>query len=1172
MLRFLVKLSCIALALTPGNIEAAQVQLAPGNGVWLEPADTTVVNNEASVINTLKSGAIKHVFLYTIGYASSAYAAYAPFIQLAHNNGMTVHAVCANKANVTNNGVLSPILLSNALNQVFTYNSNYPAAAFDGVQIDVEGVTGSSLLALVEGVHVPQTLVFSAAVQPNEFYSGVESYYAALLQDTDLDVLIPMIYIMDGMGYSGGVAQFTFTIPSIASKTTEMLNLIASTQGQLMTGLSSYDYEFPISMSSGAIDTSFSSSAPFSQYAWSPGSTYGVPNLAATVPVVDVQYLTNSPNSIYPNAGVSIYRFACNSTDWMDVAEMTPDGLANSITAANQGGSGNSHYVGTCLWVYHTTFDHYSERQVGLIGGDTNYPAPVAGIQVLSFTNGLVQLQVTLTNTNPSQGILGAHSSAGVHLQLQGAASFVSASPGTFHAVEAFNSSGALLSSISGSQFLELRRMFFTQTNSQGAISGVINISAPASFTLLYRSWMTDKDSICNTIATSEPYIARSPNDVNYNAPARFATLATFATNFIAANTPAYVSAVIADGPFAYYRLNDTGVATFSNQLFTAQNIGTVGASGNGAAALTNGGISTSIVNTAPGPLANATNGAFNFPGSDTNCIIIPYRPEWNQNAPFTVEMWLKGGTNFCCPAASCQYDTQGWLFYQGSQGQTNGNGWWFRVYESNSVRVNAQINMTVATNAWSCVVGVYDGSSILLYTNGALAVSTVLTNSYTPNTNTALAMTVGARSGTTAYFYSGLISQFAFYTNALSASEIAAHYAAATTNAAGYGAQILARQPAGYWPFNDPLNPPMALDSGDGGWSFNGAYYNWSTNIPALESPAYPGFDPANKALQLFGTNGQVFIPPLNLNTNTVTFECWLNPNGTQQSYAGLVMHRNVGGGGSSGCGLDFHGTNNHLGYYWNDVANTYGWDSGLIPALCMWSYAALAVSPTQAVLCLCDGVTWKTATNTVSHAVQPFAGPIRIGSDGGTNRWFNGEMDEVAIYDKTLSPAQLLVHALAGFGNTNQPIFTTCPASQTVQAGSTATFSAVVAGTPAFACQWSVNGTNIPNATNLSLVIPNSDYTNAGQYHLGVTNGYGGVLSPVAVLVVMPPPSVTNLTFRISNGASGLSLGLIWSAGTLYSAGAVTGPWTVVNGATLPYYQVPINSSVATRFYNIQ
>jgi hypothetical protein len=222
--------------------------------------------------------------------------------------------------------------------------------------------------------------------------------------------------------------------------------------------------------------------------------------------------------------------------------------------------------------------------------------------------------------------------------------------------------------------------------------------------------------------------------------------------------------------------------------------------------------------------------------------------------------------------------------------------------------------------------------------------------------------------------------------------------------------------------------------------------------------------------------------------------------------------------------------------------------------------------------VLCLCDDATFRTVTNTVSHAVQPFAGPIRIGSDGGAGRWFNGQIDEVAIYNKTLSPSQLLAHAQAGFGNANQPIFTTCPMPQSVQAGATAVFSPAVSGAPTMSYQWSMDGTNIPGASSLSLVIANADYTNAGSYQLGVTNGYGGVLSPAATLAVLPPPSVTNLTFRISNGASGMSLGLIWPAGTLYSASALTGPWTVVSGASPPYYQISIDQAVATQFYCVQ
>jgi hypothetical protein len=1163
-------ISCFLLAwMVAGGLKAAQVQLPSGNGIWLRPSYTTVPGNETALVAGLKARAITNVFLWTIGYTSAQYVTYVPFIQQAHANGLKVHAVCATKTTVTSGGTLSSLLLSNVLNEVFTFNGNHAEAPFDGVQIDVEGVTGSSLLALVSGVSVPETLVFSAAVQPNEFYSNVESYYASLLQNTDLDVLIPMVYIMDGVWYSGGTAAFTFNFAKIQTKTAHVLSLLPS-NGGMMTGLSAYDREYPVSKSSGAIDQDYLESLGYSDgftqpaFSTSPSSAYSVPNLvAAGKPLVDVSYQTNT--------GVSIYRFDYDTNRWWDVIELTPIGLRRSISAADQGAAGDSQYLRTCTYIYHTTFDPYIGRQEGLTADDATYPNPNVTVQVVSLQGGVARVRVSLTNANPSEHVLGAHSAAGVHLRLEGA-SFVSADEGTFHAAEAFNSSGNLLANINGAQIIELRRCFFENSASPQAQSGDITISASASFTLRYRAWMMDKDSICNEVGTSEPYVARSPDDVHYSSSSRFLTYATIATNIVVPQTARYPAAVLADIPFAYYRFAEAGVATVADP-FTARNLGTLGAAGNGAAVTTNYGFSTSILGAQPGALAVATNTAFGFPGSgDTNRIIVPYKPEWNVSGPFTIELWLKGGTGFSCPAASAEFDTRGWLVYQGDSGQTSGNGWYFRVYKSGSVRVTAQVNMTVSANAWYHIVGVYDGTNALLYTNGALAATTALNGTYAPNINTAYPLTFGARPNAGAYSYGGFMDEPAFYTNALSASQIAAHYAAATTNATGYAAHILAHNPPGYWRFNELLTHPLAINNGTGGAACDGAYLHWSTTVPDLQSPAWPGLETTNRVLQVFGTNGQVMIPPLNLNTNAVTFECWLKRNGSQQSFAGLVMHRNADGGGSSASGLGFHGTGNHLGYHWNDAANTYNWDSGLLPPDGQWTYAALAVSPSQAIIYMCDGTIWSAATNAISHAIQPFAGLVRVGTDGGTNRWFNGLIDEVTVYNKTLTSQQLRTHALAGFGDTNQPVFIQLPASQTVQFGTNVAFSAAVIGAPTILYRWQKDGVAIPGATNLTLGVPSADYTNAGQYRLAATNGYGGVLSPGATLVVLPPPWVTNLTYRTSMTSSGRTAELIWPAGTLYSADELTGPWTVVGGAAPPYYGVTINPAASKKFFRVQ
>ncbi len=1144
---------------------AAQVQLAPGNGVWLKPSTTSVTGNEGALVSLLNSRAIRHVFLWTVGYTSTNFSTFTPFIRQCHANGMTVHAVCATKTTVTSDGVMSPMLLSNALQQVTFYNAANPTACLDGVQIDIEGVSGASLVELVSSVSVPETLVFSAAIQPNEFYTSVESSYNSLLQNTDLDLLIPMLYSMDGIYYSGGEAKFAFTLQKLRSKTASILALLPA-GGKMMAGISAFDREYPISKTTLAIDRDYLNSIgasdgwslpAFSTYS---ASTKSVPNLvAAGKSFVKAAYGTNS--------GVSIYRFDYDTNRWMDVIEMTPLGVRESIAQAAYGAAGNTNFIGSCVWLHHTVFDQYSGRQEGLTPDDATYPQPRVALEILSITPAQVRLRVTLTNAVPSEHLLGGQASAGVHLRLEGA-SFISAKPGAFHEAQAFDQFGGVSSNIEGTQILELHRCFFENSVSPCAASGEILISPSASFLIKYRAWITDKDSSCSDRGLAEPYVARDPDDLHYDDPSKRLTHATWSTNIVVVPPPQSESAVLADDPVVYLCFDETGVETRPNP-FTVENLGSLGAAGMGSASMTNSIFTNSIIGPAQGVFGGSTSRALRFPGSDTNRIVMPQRAEWNTARPFTVELWVKGGTKFSCPASATDL-SRGWLFYQGNASQSDGNGWWFRVYKSGS-RVNAQADMTVNPDAWYHIVGVFDGTNASLYVNGASVATTALGGAYVPNTSAAYPFSIGARSDGGDYAFGGLIDEPAFYTNALSASEVAAHFATAATNSAGYSRHVLSHNPAGYWPFDDAMKPPTAQNKGAGGSELAGAYIHYSTTAPDLDAPGFPGFTGSNRVLQVFGTNGQVILPALNLATNAATFECWLKRDGSQQTSAGLIMHRN-GSDAASAAGLCFNSGNNTLGYQWNGAADTYNWNSGLTPPDGRWAFTALVVMPTQAVIYLCDGTCWKSATNIASHGFQAFAGLTRIGSDGGIGRWFRGSVDSVAIYRQALSETRLRAHALAGFGNTNQPLFTVLPASQTLQDGDALVLCASAVGAPTISYQWQKDGVNIPNATDTSLAITGVDYTDAGQYRLSATNTFGGAITPAVTLVVMPPSSVTNLTYRTSGTQSAWEIELIWPAGTLYSAEDLAGPWTIVDGAVLPYCKVPITPAPSRKFFRVE
>jgi len=124
----------------------------------------------------------------------------------------------------------------------------------------------------------------------------------------------------------------------------------------------------------------------------------------------------------------------------------------------------------------------------------------------------------------------------------------------------------------------------------------------------------------------------------------------------------------------------------------------------------------------------------------------------------------------------------------------------------------------------WQHIVGTYDGATARLYVNGALVGSTAASVAdWTRNTEMALRLggtglqgnlSDGPLISIPSYAgnrqFDGWLDEVAVYPSLLSASKIKAHFDAATTNNAGYGAQITADAPAGYWHLDElPVTVP---------------------------------------------------------------------------------------------------------------------------------------------------------------------------------------------------------------------------------------------------------------------------------------------------------------------------------------------------------------------------
>jgi hypothetical protein len=155
-----------------------------------------------------------------------------------------------------------------------------------------------------------------------------------------------------------------------------------------------------------------------------------------------------------------------------------------------------------------------------------------------------------------------------------------------------------------------------------------------------------------------------------------------------------------------------------------------------------------------------------------------------------------------------------------------------------------------------------------------------------------------------------------------------------------------------------------------------------------------------SGKALSCPATTGDyVQTPNVNLTAiNNFTISAWVKPSGIQTDYTGIVMSD------GPACGFNFRGGNNTLGYHWNG-SGVWSWNSGLVVPANKWSHVVLVITPTAAKVYV-NGV---EATNTTTHTAANLT-TFKIGSyQANSGRNFNGEIDEVCMWSRALTKAEI-------------------------------------------------------------------------------------------------------------------------------------------------------------------
>jgi hypothetical protein len=243
-----------------------------------------------------------------------------------------------------------------------------------------------------------------------------------------------------------------------------------------------------------------------------------------------------------------------------------------------------------------------------------------------------------------------------------------------------------------------------------------------------------------------------------------------------------------------------------------------------------------------------------------------------------------------------------------------------------------------------------------------------------------------------------------------------------------------------GYWPMDDNVSTGSDVSkvTDISGNDNHGILYD---DITPQEEPD-PGATSNHSvagvndlALEFDGDDDYVEISALDVSSNTITLTAWVKRefavNSFVNTFAGIVFSSNEwtpkgvnAPDPNYTAGLQFGGdtdtweANYELSYMWTGYS--WEWHSGLFVPPDEWTFTALTVARDVATLYLSDGITLEAARNYDTHepllwnTTFHIADQMQYGPPSESDRFFHGAIDEVRIYNRTLTPHEIA--SLAG------------------------------------------------------------------------------------------------------------------------------------------------------------
>jgi len=441
-----------------------------------------------------------------------------------------------------------------------------------------------------------------------------------------------------------------------------------------------------------------------------------------------------------------------------------------------------------------------------------------------------------------------------------------------------------------------------------------------------------------------------------------------------------YSQTILNDSPIRYWRLNETVGTTATDSSVTAAH-GTYSGSG--------------VTYNQTGALTNDTAGSALFDGV-TGTMTPPVQVVFANSAAFTLEAWYKGtdtAANGNWGQGLLSFDNNG-LF----TGLVLRNGYVEYIHHVGAWQHNIISATLVADGNWHHIVYTsLGGETGSLYIDGTAEVS---------------AATSATDGGVRNYVFSGLMRNYngvytsgslqeaAIYNYALSAAQAKAHYDAG--QGIFYPNPVLAAQPKSYWRLNERgggVAQDMSTNSMPGTYSASGITYE-VTGALAGET---------DKGITVDAVAGKVTVAHNAIyNSYPLSVSAWVK-------FTGVTNNRGIASKyvAASMNGWQIHTENGNLcAWYFKDGAN-YVYDGTACPMSVAgkndgaWHHVAFTVDSTGGKFYV-DGALGTSQAWTGTAGATTSAQEISLGYySGGT--YLDGSLDEVAIFDYALTPAQV-------------------------------------------------------------------------------------------------------------------------------------------------------------------